>query len=322
MDHQLERQMSDFFRSAERKSKEETCALCGCRASSFKNSHSVPQFVLRRIDQDGKLKTFSDIVGMKNHKNGIKNSWTFHIICEECENSYFKEYENEEALLNVPSNRMLAQMALKDSLLLLSKYRIDRYTDQQAVAMGAFSGEVDVLPIMNQLNKNNMDFEIRRSRKIIDNNLKSGFRLIYHTLLDWVAPMAFQSAMCVHYNIDGQVLNDVYDESETNRMQFLHIAVFPLKEKTAVMVFFHRDDRNYISFERQFLKLTDKEKLEYINYLIFRYTEHALLSPLVDISNERLADLCEENENTIIDPDSSVLPNEIPNFLAKEYALN
>jgi hypothetical protein len=268
------------------------------------------------------LKTFSDIVGMKNHKNGIKNSWTFHIICEECENSYFKEYENEEALLNVPSNRMLAQMALKDSLLLLSKYRIDRYTDQQAVAMGAFSGEVDVLPIMNQLNKNNMDFEIRRSRKIIDNNLKSGFRLIYHTLLDWVAPMAFQSAMCVHYNLDGQVLNDVYDESEANRMQFLHIAVFPLKEKTAVMVFFHRDDRNYMSFERKFLRLTDDEKLEYINYLIFRYTEHALLSPLVDISNNRLADLCEENENTIIDSDRSVRPNEIPNFLSQEYALS
>ena len=321
-DHRLDKQISDFFRNAERKSKEETCALCGCKQSSFSNSHSVPQFVLKRIAKDGILKTFSDIVGIKNHKNGIKNSWTFHTICSECENTYFRAYEDEHALLNPPTNLMLAQMALKDSLLLLSKYRRDRQTDQQAIELGAFVGEVDVLSVMKERDINEMKFEIRRSKKIIDKKLKSGFKLIFFSVLDWVTPLAFQSALCVHYDMDGKEINQVYNESPTIRMQFLHIAVLPLAKKTVIMVYFHKDDRNYIPFERKFLRMSDVDKLEYINYLIFRYTEHALLSPSADTNNERLLDLCEENDNVIFDPNCMVSPKEIPNFLSKDHALS
>ena len=74
-------------------------------------------------------------------------------------------------MLAEPTNKMMAEIALKNSLLMLYKYRIDRETDQQAIAMGAFVGEIDVLSIMNTLDVENMDFEIRRSKKIIDNSL-------------------------------------------------------------------------------------------------------------------------------------------------------
>lgn len=321
---EVKKQVAKIFKTSEQRAKRNCCALCSKQCLSFANSHSVPRFVIKRVAVNGKLKTFNDIVGLYNNKNGVNNAWTFHIICSECENNNFSSYEDENAMLAEPTNKMMAEIALKNSLLMLYKYRIDRETDQQAIAMGAFVGEIDVLSIMNTLDIENMDFEIRRSKKIIDNSLKSGFKLIYYKKLDWTAPMAFQSELCLYKNIDGSILNDIYNESKKVRMQFMHICVFPLKKRTVVMVFVHKDDRNYVPFERQFSKLDEDKKLEYINYLIFKYTEHALISPQIDplvLKSDQLVDLCEESHVNFWGFGQKILPSEIPNFLSEEFAL-
>lgn len=321
----VKKQVSKIFKTSEQRAKRDHCVLCGKRCSSYANSHSVPQFVIKRVAVNGKLKTFSDIVGLYNNKNGVNNSWTFHIICSECENNNFSSYEDEKAMLTEPSNKVMAEIALKDALLLLYKYRIDRETDKQAVDLEIFVGETDVLPIMNSLDTDNMEFEIRRSKKIIDKNLKSGYKLIYYKQLDWIAPIAFQSALCMYKNIDGCVINDIYSESQRIRMQFLHICVFPLTDKTVVMVFVHKDDRNYVPFERQFSKLDENKKLEYINYLIFKYTEHALISPQINplvLRSDKLVDLCEESHANSLGLGHGVLPSEIPNLLSEEFAIH
>lgn len=321
---EVKKQVSKFFKTAEQRAKRDTCALCGKVCSGFANSHSIPRFIIKRIAVEGKLLTFNDIVGLLNKRNGINNSWTFHIICSECENKYFSSYEEEVSLLSEPNNKMMSEIALKNALLLLSKYRVDSETNSEAIKVGAFVGETDVLPIMNALDIKNMDFEIRRSKKIIDKNLKSGYQLIYYKKLDWIAPIAFQSALCIYKNIDGTILNQIYSESDKNRMQFLHICVFPLSDSTIVTVFTHKDDRKNILFERQFLKLADDNKLEYINYLIFKYTEHVLLSPQIDplvLNSDKLIDLCEETNGNEFGYGQNILPNEIPNFLSQEFAL-
>ena len=208
---------------------------------------------------------------------------------------------------------------------MLNKYRIDREIDRESIRMGTFVGETDVLPIMNALNISDMSFEIRRSKKIIDKKLKSGYKLLFYKVLDWVSPLAFQSAMCVYKNLDGSVLNQIYNESKNIRMQQLHVCVFPLSKKTVVMAFTHKDDRNYVAFERQFNRLSDNDKIEYINYLIFKYTEHALISPYVDpliLQNDKLIDLCEESNGNAFGYGQVILPNEIPNFLSSEFAIS
>lgn len=320
----IQKQVSHFLRRAEVRAKQENCVLCGSKCLSFANSHSVPRFVIKRIAVEGKLKTFSDIVGMHNNKNGVNNSWTFHIICSSCENKYFSAYESEASLLKEPTNIMMAQIALKDSLLMLHKYRIDCESNKEAIKIGAFVGETDVLPIMNTLDIADTCFEIKRSKKIIDNKLKSGYKLIYHRVLDWVSPIAFQSEMCLYRNIDGTIINQIYSESKDVRMQELHVGVYPLKAKTVVMVFAHKDDRNYVAFDRQFQRLEDNEKLEYVNYLIFKYTEHALISPSIDpivLKADKLVKLCKQGNHNDFGYGEEILPCEIPNFLSKEYSL-
>lgn len=304
---EIKRQVSKFFKIAEQRAKSNHCALCNKFCLSFANSHSVPQFVIKRIADNGKLITYNDLEKLAISKHGVKNAWTFHSICQNCENTNFSTYENEELLLSEPTNKMMAEIALKNALLMKYKYRIDRELDRQAVVAGMIGGETDVLSIINTLNIKDIDFEIRRSKKIIDKNLKSGYRLIYYKQLDWVAPIAFQNELCIHQNIDGNILNDIYNKSEKVRMQFLHVCVFPLKQNTVVMIFAHRDDRNYVPFERQFLKLDDERKLEYINGLILNHSEHILISPVVYqliLQSYKLLDLFEK-----------------VNFLSKEFAL-
>lgn len=322
---QMQKSVSDFFRDAERRAKQNTCTLCGETATSFANSHSVPQFVLRRIACDGKLITYSDIVGEHGDKrNGVNNSWTFHIICSKCENKYFKDYENEQALLSTLSNLMLAEMALKNDLIMLSKYRRDHETDRAMLAAGMLCDKTGVLGEINYYNIRDISFEIRRSKKIIDKRLKTGFSLIFNRLLDWVTPIAFQCMLRIDTDIFGNVINDIYDLSCDVRMQFLHLAVFPLKEKTQVVLFRHRDDRNYIPFERSFQKMEWNDKLEYINYMMFRYTEHALICPKTDVKilkNKKLVNLCRLNDDFVFGEGQDASPSEIPNFLSYQLQL-
>ena len=49
------RQIRGINSAASQKAKQETCALCGKPCSSFCNSHSIPQFALRRIAENGKV---------------------------------------------------------------------------------------------------------------------------------------------------------------------------------------------------------------------------------------------------------------------------
>ena len=208
----VQKQVSDFFKTAEKRAKQDRCVLCGKICSSFANSHSVPRFIIKRISVEGKLKTFNDIVGLHSRRNSVNNSWTFRIICSECENHNFSAYEDEDALLQVPTNKILAEIALKNALLMLHKYRVDCESEKESIRIGAFVGETDVLPIMNALNISDMNFEIRRSKKIIDKELKSGYKTLFYKVIDWVSPLAFQSAMCVYKNLDGSVLNQIYSE--------------------------------------------------------------------------------------------------------------
>lgn len=321
---EVKKQVSKFFKTAEQRAKRDVCALCGKPCTSFANSHSVPQFVLKNIDVNGKFKTFGDILGRPNSRNGMNNAWTFHVLCSDCENLYFKNYENEEALLIEPTNKIMAEITLKNALLMLHKYRIDRESDKQAIKIGAFVGETDILSIMNDLDLQNIDFEIRRSKRIIDKNLKSGFNLIYYKKLDWIVPIAFQSEICMYDNIDGSIINPIYSEAKETRMQKLQVCIFPLSTQTVIMVFVHKDDRNYVSFQKQFGKLNDENKLQYINYLIFKYTEHMLISPSVDelvLINDKLVNLCEQRADNLFGNGQIFMPCEIPNFLSQEFAL-
>lgn len=331
--------LAELFKQSEHKAKRPFCLLCGQSVTSFCNSHIIPKFVIKNIAKDSMVAEAQQLVFSKSDylsKNkGVNNAETIRIICNECDNTLFQDYENEEALKNKPTNRLMAEIALKDSLLMLYKRRIEVELSEILHIKNTLKG-VETTRKIHSLDIRDYSFSIRRSKKIIDNNLKSGFRLLYWESLPYKSPIAAQSPVVVYEDFSGELINDHFNYSPDIRMQDLHICIFPLKDTTSVFLFYHKDDRNYANFERRFLKLTHEEKQKYIVYLLFKYTENFLISPeMIDTikNNEMLAELANEGTDRsnlgIMTPfefvtgiDKELVDwKDVPNLLSEEFRI-
>lgn len=78
--------------------------------------------VLKSIADKGKILHPGILIDVEviDTEKGINNTGTFHYICRECDSTYFQDYENKEALLSPPTDKMMVEIALKNMLLMLS----------------------------------------------------------------------------------------------------------------------------------------------------------------------------------------------------------
>ena len=110
---------------ARKKAKPPKCILCGKEQSSFCNSHSVPQMCLRPIADRGKVLHASLAmgfdIGVVDLDGGVNKSGTFNYICRECDAKFFQDYENPDNIIQPPTDKILAEIAVKNMLLQLNK---------------------------------------------------------------------------------------------------------------------------------------------------------------------------------------------------------
>lgn len=334
---EFSRRWNDLQRESEAAAKETNCPICGKKQSSFCNSHSVPQFILDTIKENGMILQSTATAFPEyplRHKKGLNNTGTFHLICRDCDSHIFSDYENPDNLLFPPTNRMMAEIALKNILLNLAKqykdvelYRIvqERYHSFRSKAVGDYVRSIDIRDYLHSF---------RRTKKIIDKNLKSGFEIIHWDILPYITPIAVQTSITLHRSPNKNIINDVYNYSETNRIEQVHLCVFPLVQGTVVMMFYHKDDRKLFRFKREFLRLKDTEKIEFINYIIFKYSEDYYFSPTIEETiknNQYLRQLSRENYDApnlgyVLTPIEfetykQVGFRQIPNFLSPEYKI-
>ena len=52
---------------------------------------------------------------------GVNKSGTFNYICRECDAKFFQDYENPDNIIHPPTDKFLAEIAVKNMLLQLSK---------------------------------------------------------------------------------------------------------------------------------------------------------------------------------------------------------
>ncbi|MCD7778299.1 MAG: hypothetical protein LUH47_07335, partial [Clostridiales bacterium] len=124
---ELKKIINKTLLKARKSAKLDNCVLCGKKQTSFCNSHSVPQLSLKNIAEDGKLYSASFLTGIDiiNAERGVKNAGTFYTICNECDSKFFQDYENESNLFLFPNDKMLAEIAVKNLLVQLSKRYIE-----------------------------------------------------------------------------------------------------------------------------------------------------------------------------------------------------
>ena len=289
---QMNKAFSSLLSEVQEETKEAFCFSCGKEVSSFCNSHLIPRFCLANIGVEGKVTGFNAILGLPSmgiaigkEFPGINEAGTFKMICRECDSSLFQDYENPDNYSDTPpSSKMLAQNNTKNYLkfiskrkaeLVLSRKSVEKETGDEALSLYLKKKHTVSTPVKTD----DLDAYIscfKRAKKCIDKNT-SGYYLVYYNLLDHVAPIAIQSPVSLLIDIEGNVVNDSFS-SPTYNPTDIHVCVFPLHDKTAVILFINDGDTRYRKFYKQLRKLSEEDQLGVINYMIFLYCEDYFLA--------------------------------------------
>jgi hypothetical protein len=336
---------SQLSKDSREKAKLKICPICGKEQTSFCNSHSIPKFVLNNISVDGKLLQFSrvalDDFSRENHlidiEKGLKNSCTFQLICRDCDSKIFSEYENSDNLQKRPSNKMMAEIELKNSAMMLSRRLYDRkfYETLEKTADNFDRG-----PLVDIQNCDIQDYalELKRTVRTVEGNQPTKYKLLYWKKYPYKMPLACQAPIALRETISGKKVNDLNNLDLDYHVEEMQLCVFPLEKETVIIMFYpEKFDKRYRLFRNEFLRLPEKQKLQYINYLIFAYTENLTLSPHIQseiLKNENLHALANENNGI---PNMGFIPigiggelkeyfhpiswKEIPNVLDLKYAV-
>lgn len=330
----LQKEFNFLKHEAQIKSKSEYCYICKQKFTSFCNSHAIPKFCLKSIANNGKVMNSFTLFDTNLHtkENGVNDAGTFHLLCERCDNKFFKTYESPENYVegNI-TNRMLAQIAVKNYLRLLSK-RLLEYEIYKDIEIPFY----DMLDIRTMNKIDLEEFRDKMKRNIeYSRSEHNNYYIIFSKKLNYVVPIAFQSALTLYVDFNGELINDIYNKDVKYKIQNLHICIFPMKEFSYVLMFIEDGDNRYRKFYKQFKKLSEIQQLNVITYLMLLYSEdyyfNENLLNQIDLKQitqiTRLSPSCFSNEplhRTIsFVRDSLKLSNWIscPNILSKEFAL-
>ena len=318
---------SQLSKDSREKAKLKTCPICGKEQTSFCNSHSIPKFILNNISVDGKLLQFPRVAAddfmLENHlvdiEKGLKNSCTFQLICRECDSKFFSEYEDENNLRQKPSNKMMAEIELKNSLLMLSKrlYEQKYYETLEKTTSNFNRG---LLADVQECDIDDYTLEFERALRTIRDEQPAKYKLLYWKKYPYKMPIACQTSISLRKSISGKKVNDLNNLDRNYHVEDMQLCVFPLEKETVVMIFYpEKFDKRYRLFRNEFCKLLEKQKLQYITYLIFAYTENMTLSPKVQneiLSNETLHALANENNGI---PNMGFIPAELDGVFRECY---
>lgn len=214
------KKIANILKRAKNTAKPDKCIVCGEAQTSFCNSHLVPQMILKTIAEDGKLLHANALVGIEvlDIEKGVNNAGTFHFICKKCDGTLFQDYENRDALINYPSDNMLAEIAMKNMLLMLSKRGEEKeiFNIIQKESNGFENKEI--LDEIQSLDTKEYLEDFRFYKEIIDKKISGCFQILYWKKLPYVVPVAAQSPITIYQDLNGDIINDVYSEDPNCRM--------------------------------------------------------------------------------------------------------
>ena len=176
---------------------------------------------------------------------------------------------------------MLAEIAVKDMLLLMSK----RATEKELVKIQqkkfACFDNVEDLIGLKELDADEFAEEILFHKGIADRNETGGYQVLFWKVMPYVIPIAAQSVIALTSDMEGKEINDVYNCDSNVRMQYMHLCFFPMKNQSVVLAFYHKRDKLYRSLRHQINASSEDKVLRYLNYLLFAHTENYFISKSV-----------------------------------------
>lgn len=256
----------------------QACLICNSSKKQFCNSHSVPARCLRAIAENGNVKVFNGLVKIPavDNDKGINEAGTFRLICRECDEKVFKEYETFEKYPDTnPSDKLLHEIALKNYL---------KYYHKKAIEAESFPKMLDNLqmpnsdllkPILKPGDRDKKDALklFYETKKLIDSNTNGYYRIIEYRKLPYTCPFAFQGSISLITGFDGEIINDVFNNDKKYDLQDIHICIFPEKDYSYIIVFYKNHFKRHSQFAKHYTKLNSEERLQLLLFIILKYSE-------------------------------------------------
>lgn len=339
---EIRKMLSKQIENSHKKARHQKCLLCE-ETRGLCNSHTIPQFCLENIAWKGKLNSYHTLMDSQflNKDSGINNAGTFHIICKTCDGQVFQNYEKEQAYETTPTEQVLNQIVLKNVLRDIYKHEteveifdeIKKLMQEKAPTnywLWDLCYEIQVVAKKQEIQDCYEIFNISKSYLTLP---KKWLRVISYDKLDYVCPIAFQGMVSLTTGFDDEIINNGFNHESDYKIEYLHIAIFPLQKTTAIILFIDSKNIRYAEFEKRITNMTQKERLEIINNIIFLYTEDYYLSKQLDENTIKrlqnaaklLPDYFTENpeeriRNAVKEFDLKKNMN-IPNLFLKEYSV-
>lgn len=289
----VQSKQDELKRELDATNKIKKCFYCGKEVTSFCNSHHIPDFVLRIISNNGYLYNYTAALDKASDYDKIKighnQAGTFKLICVDCDKKVFAKYEQPEVYQKKFSNEAFTLIALKNYLKFLHK-RIYEKKDYQSkidsmnkykdyflsdLSIDFFEKELPKIAqylCYEDLFINTNEDIVNYKNKILEiKNNTSNYQIFYYKKLDYIVPLAAQTMIALFSDFNDVVINNCYDINFIPKE--LHIAVFPFKTCSYIIMGADITSGLYDNFYRQFRMLSENDKSSVINYLIIRYSE-------------------------------------------------
>lgn len=288
-------------RVARENSKPEFCYICGSFMPKFCNSHTIPKYCLKEIAHEGKLYTASVLteINLSKAEVGVNEAAIFKRVCRKCDTEYFKVYETPSTLTQAPTDRIMGQIAAKNLLREISKAR---YSIAQKEALGNnCPPKLDLITRVKKIDLEEDESAFKTAVRVGNNpNSSSAYHLMFHKVLPYVTPFAFQQMISPIADFEGGLINNCFSPNPKLRMESIHICVLPSKGNTSIIMFRGEKAKRYRGFEKQLKNRSKEDQLEAIVKLIFAYSEEVFISKKIDptvLANSDLKALACINQN-------------------------
>lgn len=299
---QARKEYGRLIKESKQQAKRQECLWCGKKITDFCNSHSVPQFVLKNIDAEGKLDYYNSLIGIPllNGEKGIKEAGTFKLLCKSCDGKIFQDYESPDNLSKEPTEIMLEEIALKDILFILNKRFLEIELFNNMKKQYRMPYPYDAKQNVNYLDERDFWWDFIRVKNMIQNKSSSKFKLIFWKKLPYIIPVAFQGLISLYGDLKGDIVTDIYSHDRDKIIEHMHICLFPLESCSVVFAFYHENDNEYDTIAKQLQKLELEDLLQAISYIVFANSEDMLIAKKFPhrtyFKNEVLKVLLQTNE--------------------------
>lgn len=263
-----------------KKTKRETCLICNASCSSFCHSHSIPRFVLNNIAEESEVSAPRQVDNLEPQKNtGVESAGVFFNICKLCDSKYFQVYEDAAALDSEPSDKVLAAIALKNYLKMVYERSLE--VEEEKICTSLV--KIPEIVISEGLSPaeyavKSLERELKYALDSVLLNENDRYHLCYRKKLDYVVPYAAQYPIAMLTDFCGNTINDFYTGSSTHRLEYLHVAIFPLEQSSVILIFSKNNENRHRRFIRQLKKLDELDQLSAINFLTLTGSDNVFLS--------------------------------------------